>query len=360
MTKKNELKWALIGLGKHAERLADAIGQATGQSLVAIVGKNRERVRVFAEKYSVPNAFNTLASLLKEKTIFDAICIASPNDEHAQQAIAALNAGKDVLCEKPLTLTLRDGISIMRAVKKNQICMVDYQLRVHPAVLEARRIILHDEIGELLFIDLQWSIGVFGEEKLPSLPRHMRWRESISRAGGGAVMARGVHLFDLIRFLSGKEVTSVRSSTDAVGRTVDRTALGILEIQGEIPAVIVTSKNIPAARNAIVIYGRHGRLTLNIFDTSQSTLEIINQRGTRLIKYPAQNLYTNIFDSFAAAREGRDTPLATVRDGVAAVAITESFLRSARTGKAEMVGQSSIGRLRKSTSMRRNRAKRKV
>lgn len=285
-----------MGMGLQGGRLVRAI-QASRRGTLAETASEREH--------------GSFARTLKNKNV-DAVAIATPNDQHAKQVIAAARAGKHILCEKPLALSMREARAMALAVKKNNVrCFVNYHLRMHPEVLAARETLHKKKLGELTYIDMHWSIGGLADKKLPPLPRHMRWRESPAHAGGGALMARGVHLFDLLRFLTGEEVVEVRGWSDATKTQVDRTMSGIFVLASGTPASITTSKIIPGADNHITLYGSKGKLVLHdVFSDDP------------------QPLYTKVFDTFTDALSNKKTPLATLDDGVATVALTEAFMRS--------------------------------
>ena len=210
-------------------------------------------------------------------------------------------------------------------------CLVDFQLRQNPAVLYARDPIRKKKLGNISYIAMQWSIGSFGEKALPPLPAHMQWRESVAQAGSGALAARGVHLFDLLRFLTGQEVIDVMAKSDGSSRHVDRTALGIFTLSGGTSAIATTSKQIPAAGNGIAIHGTNGALILDIFG-KENTVRHISAIGTEDRHFPNPNLWSAVFDTFADAASKNMN--ATAIDGTKAIAITEAFQRSATTKKS--------------------------
>ncbi|MBI2096700.1 MAG: Gfo/Idh/MocA family oxidoreductase [Candidatus Sungbacteria bacterium] len=191
---------------------------------------------------------------------------------------------------------------------------------MHESVKRARELVAKNKLGKLTYIEMKWSIGTLGQTKLPPLPRHMQWREKVLQAGGGAIMARGVHLFDLLRFITGMEINEVRAYMDNTPSTVDRTTIGIVLTDKKTPVVIVTSKIIPEADNSIALHGTKGRLIIRDLFSSDS--------GT---------LYTKVFDEFARAQNGKKTVLATLEDGLAVIAITGAFISSSGKKRAVRV-----------------------
>lgn len=161
-----------MGLGLQGNRLIKAIAGSRSAKLIATASEREKE---------------SFAQALKDKNV-DAVVIATPNNKHAKQVIAASNAGKNILCEKPLALSLRETSAIARAVKRNHVhCFVNYHLRMHPDAQKARALIEQKKLGELTYIEMQWSIGGLAQKNLPPLPRHMHWRENPAQAGGGAL-----------------------------------------------------------------------------------------------------------------------------------------------------------------------------
>lgn len=289
-----KLRVAVLGLGLQGQRLIRAV-EASKYAVLAATASERE-----------PGSFE---AVLSNKDV-DAVIIASPNHKHAAHAIAAAKAGKHILCEKPLALSVREGRAIEAAVKKAGVqCFVNYHLRAHPDVLEAHRLIKAKKLGDIVAAEMMWAIGNYGDKKLPPLPAHMRWRESV-QAGGGTTTTRGVHLFDLLRFITGQEIKVVAGWHDGTKMHVEHSATTLLELTNKAPVTLTTSKTLPGADNRAVIYGTKNKLELrNLF-----------------LDNP-HDMYTHVVDYLAAALHKKKTPLATLKDGLAADTITEEFMR---------------------------------
>lgn len=137
-------------------------------------------------------------------------------------------------------------------------------------------------------------------------------------------MARGVHLFDIVRFVTGLEYESVSAFSDATRLSVDRTLIASAKMSEGALAQFITSKRLPVPDNRIIISGSLGKLTLRIFDQD----EIIHDSASGPIaqKFPIVNLYAAAFEDFARSRNGEETFGATMRDGLISVAVTEALL----------------------------------
>lgn len=292
-----KLRVAVVGMGLQGQRLVKAVNASKKAVLVATASERE------------PGSFE---AVLKDKTI-EAVVIASPNDKHAAQAIAAAKAGKHILCEKPLALSVRDGRRILSAAKKHNVkCFVNYHLRVHPEAVHAKKLISQNKLGRIAGIEALWAIGKYGEENLPPLPAHMRWRESVA-AGGGTTATRGVHLFDLVRFITGQELKVVGGYGDGTKTRVDQTGITLLTLTKGAPAVITTSKLMPGADNRMIIYGSKATLAMR-----------------ELFSADPNSMYANVIDYFTDAVRGKKAPLATAKDGISVDALAQAFAKLAR------------------------------
>lgn len=309
------LRIGLIGLGLQGGRLADAAAHVKGITLTRAIGRSKKRAEEFGQKKNiqVSTSFSSLEGV-------DGVLIASPNHLHAHDVLAAIKYKKPFLIEKPLARTTAEARKIIRAAGKVK-GFVDFQLRMHPSVQKAKADVAKGVIGDLCYAEFVWAIGGLAG-KAPPLPPHMRWREDPKESGGGALPTRGSHLFDLVRFITGKEVASVLAQSDATDTKVDRTALGILTFTDGVPVYVMTSKVIPNADNRIVLYGTKG---------------VIEIRD--IFAHVPAALYEKTIACFRDELKGKKTVLATLTDGLASVAITEAFQKSARSGKRVIISR---------------------
>lgn len=326
--------------------MAQAIARSRGNALVAVASREEGRTRAFAKRHGVPFVFASYRAMLAYPKI-DAVCIATPNFRHAREAISAFKAGKHVFVEKPMALSRADGDAMVRAaLRARRHLAVGFHLRVRPSIQKARALIQSGAIGDILEIDLQWSIGREGEIRLPPLPAHQRWREKIPQSGGGALMSRGVHLFDLIRFLTGCEIEEVIGTTaPAPARGVDQSAWGIFRA-GRTVATVATSRMLPHAPNEIHIFGTRGRMILRdaLAPSQREIMEYTRGATSRTIHFPPIDAYRREIEDFASAVRGRASAGATGADGARCIAVTEAFLHSARTGRSARVASASRNR----------------
>ncbi len=213
MSSAGKLRIGLVGYGSWAERVhIPSIAQSASAELTAICGPDPERAQRLAERYHAAFGTNDLRQLVGSP-IVDAVLIASPNDAHADAAIAAAQAGKPVLCEKPLARTLDEALRMTSAVHNANINnMVAFTWRHVPAVQLARKMIGDGEIGRVLHVSAR-----FLHHGWLTLDLRRPWRFDRRRMGSGILGDLGVHLFDMLTWLLDEPMTRVCARLSTFG-----------------------------------------------------------------------------------------------------------------------------------------------
>ena len=199
------LRWGLIGASTiAAEHMIGAI-RANGGDVVAVMSASAERAKAFAAEHDIRRSTTDLAALVGGDDI-DAVYISTTNELHRDQALAAANAGKHALCEKPLALTLADARAIVHAYRTRGLMLgTNHHLRnaaTHRAMREA---IIDGRIGKPLFARVFHAVY---------LPPHLQgWRIDKPEAGGGVILDITVHDADTLRFVLGAEPIAVSAMT---------------------------------------------------------------------------------------------------------------------------------------------------
>jgi D-xylose 1-dehydrogenase (NADP+, D-xylono-1,5-lactone-forming) len=349
-----KIKWGIIGLGAQGENMARSIIASKNGILYFAASQNKNRAENFAKKYKAPYC-GTIYDMLKNPKV-EAVIISSKNKEHARHVRLAASAKKQILCEKPLALSMKDGRIIANIVKKHRVRFAaGFHLRHHPAVLKAKKIIASGKIGKISLIKTHWCVG-HPCSKLPSLPVHMKWRENL-KEGGGAFMARGTHLLDLIDCLTNKKPLAVSAMTNK-NKKADFTAVGLLDY-GDFYATIATSKVIPYLGNFIGIYGDEGNIELYDFMAPNSEGRLIfktkkagskrnagrpkavpdyKARPEKLVSrsysFKKENLWQKEIEDFGKALlTNQKMPNATLEDGLFNIAAANAFIKSAQSKK---------------------------
>lgn len=209
---KQEIKIGIIGTGVGVRTLIPGFKTVKGTNIAAICGSSKERADEFAKRLGIPEAFGDYKELC-ELPDLDLICVASPNIYHYEQAICVMKRNKHLLCEKPLTMTMKETESLVQESHKTpNICAIDHQLRFNPYFQKIRSILIDNGIGKPYFVRIHQQSTGFSDRNTP-------WNWSFDeKLGGGVRLAMASHLTDLLWFWFGKKCLNVRGAMDSVVR----------------------------------------------------------------------------------------------------------------------------------------------
>ena len=202
----SSFKWGILGASKFAlEQMAPAIHSAKGNSLVALATRDLEKANKFLELSDRLVIYNDYNDLLEDSNV-DAVYIHLPNHIHIEWATLCLQAGKHVLCEKPLAMDSKESAALVElsAAHPELAAGVNYNIRCYPLCIEAREMIAAGDLGEVLHIT-----GSYTQDWL-SKPTDYNWRVLADEGGQlRAVADIGTHWFDLMMTLTGLELEAV-------------------------------------------------------------------------------------------------------------------------------------------------------
>lgn len=260
---------AVIGLGlwgarAHLPTLADM----AEFDVRAVVDPRGDIAEDAAERYGVPRVETDAARLFADIDTLDAVVIATPDDTHRDLAIAALDAGLHVLCEKPLARTVAEGQEMVAAAARSgKVAKLGFSFRFSPVALKMRELIDAGVIGEVQLFE---HIGVNAQFMDPSRPLH--WKMRPERANGGVHVEYGSHPIDLALWYGGPLTRVVAHGITLVperplesGGTVqvetDDASAWIAQYAHGGQALFRTGwTNLPAASGGVIIYGTRGTL----------------------------------------------------------------------------------------------------
>lgn len=330
-------RWAIVGIGTHADvRMAPAIAAAGETELAAVWSRDMGRARAFAQKHGDCRSYDSYSGLLDAPDI-DVVYVATPNSLHAEQVIQAARAGKHVLCEKPMALSIADASAMIEACDKAGVKLgLALQNRQHPAHQEVRRLLSSGEAGEVVLARAQYS------HNFPLELPWSDWRNDPAMAGGGSLMGMGVHALDLLRFVMGQEADEIMAFSDAdpdTGRA-DRTVTCMLRFKNGSSAYAASCLHLPHPRNDLLIYGSRLRMEARgtIGMPWQGDLSVTDGRVTTVTPFPCENpvfdLYVRLVEDFNQSIQQDSAPLASGHDGLALVQLADAVIRSARERKA--------------------------
>ena len=200
-----EIRWGILGASKIAfEQVIPAMLKSKNTKLLAIASRDIDKAKLFSQKYSIQRVYNNYEQLISDPEI-DAIYIPLPNHLHVPYSIQCLNAGKHVLCEKPISIKAKEVLDLIEIQKKNRrIFSEAYMVRFHPQWIKTKELIDNGAIGKLTGIQ-----GMFNYYNVD--PKNIRNDASI---GGGGLLDIGVYPIVTSRYVLGCEPEKVIALVD--------------------------------------------------------------------------------------------------------------------------------------------------
>ena len=342
------LGWAIVSTGRHPDqKMAPAINADGGSAIAAVVSRDAARARAFADKHgaAAASAYDDYDAMLADSAV-GAVYLASPNHLHAEQTAQAAAAGKHVLCEKPMALTLADCRRMVDACRSAGVRLgVGFHLRAHPGLQRLRALVAEGALGAVSMAAANWARGVRGQTAPPPRPPGQEWWEEPAMAGAGVMMATGVHCVDALRYALGREVVEVAAMNDASpGAPLENLLAMLLRFDDGSIGQVTTSRRTPDwPSQDVAVYGSGGRGALvGGVDTTLTGELVVDaqsaQERTAFDPPDAIAMYTRQVEAFRRAVEEGGEPLATGEDGLRAADITLAMVESARTGRRVSVG----------------------
>lgn len=323
------VRWGMIGAGTIGrEWMADAIAAQPDGELRGIASSSLDRAQAFAREKGIPVAYDSVDALLADPEI-DAVYISTTNEHHKPQALAAAAAGKHVLCEKPLALTLADAQEMAAACAAAGVVLgTNHHLRNSATHRAMRDLVANGAVGEVQ------AARVFHAVYLP--PHLQGWRINRPEAGGGVVFDITVHDADTVRFILSDEIVEVTAMTAAqgMGEGVEDAVMGVMRTQQGRLVQFHDSFTSRHSYTGVEVHGTEGSIYARNVMTQQPVGAVVLRRDRQdeEIVVEHENLYERSVQRFNAAVSGEGEPAATARDGLCSLAVALAVLESARTG----------------------------
>jgi predicted dehydrogenase len=330
----NALRVLLVGAGRaglvHGRNLATGV---PGAALVALADTSREALAAASSELGCKLVFDDPVAAVADERV-DAVVAASPTFTHAEIAIAALEAGKHVLCEKPLCSTLEEATAVADAVERaDGVFVMGFMRRFDPGFRRAAEAIAAGEIGRPLFVR---STG-----RGPGLPPEWAWDPRVS---GGLIAEVNSHDIDTIRWLSGQEVETVYALgraakrpdlaerypgfTDLVAASFELSGGALAQLDGACPADYGYDARVEVYGDEGVVFAGDARAgtALVVRADGARTDPVRSWRDLFAAAYRAEDAH------FAAAARGEAEAATTVADGVRALEVVGAVNASLAAG----------------------------
>ncbi|CAM4518067.1 Gfo/Idh/MocA family protein [Paenibacillus xylanexedens] len=334
----SKIKVAVFGCGAIAERRhIPEYAANENVELVAFADPVVERAEKMAETYG-GKAYSSYEELLANQTV-DAVSVCTPNYLHAPMAIAAANAGKHVLVEKPMAVSTEEGEQMIEAAKKNGVyLMVGHNQRLMPPHVKAKEILESGKLGKVL--NFRTSFGHPGPEGW-SVDGAESWFFRKEEAIMGAMGDLGVHKSDFIRYLLNDEVSEVAgfiSTLHKEGTKVDDNATCLLRMKsGAIGTLVASWTQYRAGDNSTVLWCENGVMKIGTVEGDEVIVELTN--GT-VETYKVGAMATNekqvpsgVIDAFVESIVTQTPPAISGEEGLRSLQVILAAFESEKTGQ---------------------------
>jgi len=322
-----KVRWGILSTANIGiEKVIPAMQQGEHCEIVALASRNLETALEKTRQLAIPKAYGSYEELLADSQV-EAIYNPLPNNLHLEWSIKALEAGKHVLCEKPLTMSAIQAQELLDTARKYpQLKIMEaFMYRFHPQWQRARQLVSSGKLGSLRTIQSFFSYYLEDPHNIRNLPE----------AGGGGLMDIGCYNISLSRFIFEAEPQRVMGMVEYDARfKTDRLASGILDFGNGNSATFTCSTQL-ANYQRVNIFGTKGRIEIEIpFNAPNDQpcrMWFQNETGIEEIILPKCDQYTIQGDLFSQAILD-DTPVPTpLTDGVANMAVIEAVVKSAST-----------------------------
>jgi 1,5-anhydro-D-fructose reductase (1,5-anhydro-D-mannitol-forming) len=329
MTAKQSLGWGLIGASTIAkEWMIDAINAQPDSHVVGVMSQSKERAEQYATANHIPNAYDNLDALLNNPEI-NVVYISTTNERHFNETITSAQAGKHILCEKPLALTLEDAKTMKQTCEQAGVVMAtNHHLRNAATHRKIRELIADGAVGNVL------AGRVFHAVFLP--PHLQGWRIDKPN-GGGVILDITVHDTDTLRFLLDDEVQSVTALSVSQGMAngnVEDAVMGVMHFSEGAIVQFHDAFTIQHAHTGLEIHGTDGSIFGENIMTQQPIGTLSLRRGNtveEITSFQPENLYERSVRLFNSAVHGTGQPAATADDGIRSLAVALAVVESTRT-----------------------------
>ena len=350
----SKLKIGVIGVGNIAECHITGYKKNPDVELYAFCDINEARVKEKGEKHGVTKLYTDLDRMLAELPELDAVSVCTWNNGHAECTIKALNAGKHVLCEKPMAMNAKEAQAMIDASKKNgKKLMVGFVRRFGNDTAVARDFIDAGSVGDVYYAKVQY----LRRNGCPG-----GWFSDKSRSGGGPLIDLGVHVIDLARYLMGRPMPvsaygatfsgmGVRANLkDKAGYTASDAAMQIHDVEdlatalvkfdnGSVLAVEASFNMHGVGKNNIELYGTKGGVTLSpefrLYTEINDYLANVTLDKPTALSFDGlfQNEINYFVESLLVDRDLSEI----AEDGCTLMKILDAIYESARCGRESLI-----------------------
>lgn len=322
----NPVRWGILGASKHfLTRVLPSMKKTTLSEPYAIASRSIDKAKEVASRTGIPVAYGSYDDLLADEAV-EAVFIPLPNNMHLEWIKKAADAGKHVLCEKPITMNAAEAIEAARyAAAKDVMLMEAFMYRFQPRWEHVKELVTTGSIGNVLSVRTFFAYS-------NSDPKNIR---NILEAGGGALYDIGCYAVSTARWIFGREPKRVVSAIERdSGFGTDVLVSAILDFGGGHGEFTVGTKSFQGQR--VDVFGTNGSihvtLPFNTFTDTPSTLTVVSGLGSREVTFEPVDQYAREMDAFSTAVRLNAAVPTPVADAIGNMSVLDALFKSEKTG----------------------------
>jgi predicted dehydrogenase len=329
------VRWGILGAANIGVRkVIPAMQRGTRSRMVAIASRDLAKAQAAASELGIPRAYGSYEELLADPEI-EAVYNPLPNHLHVPWTIRAAEAGKHVLCEKPIALSASEARRLLDVRARTGVQIGEaFMVRNHPQWLAVRELVAAGRIGQLRVVAGHFAYFRRDPNDVRSVPE---W-------GGGGLMDVGCYPITMSRWLFGEEPDAVIGIVDRDPELgVDRIASGLMRFPSGGQATFTSAMQL-AHYQRMQLHGTQGRIEVPIPFNAPNDRPCrifvddgreLGDRSAETIEFPVVDQYTLQGDNFSAAIRGERSVPVSVEDAVANMAVIDAIFRSVESGRWE-------------------------
>ncbi|MDF1520598.1 MAG: Gfo/Idh/MocA family oxidoreductase [Brevefilum sp.] len=319
----DKFRWGILStanIGRKA--MIPALKKIPIAEVLAVASRDGERAKKFAEELEIPKPYGSYQALLEDPEI-DAVYIPLPNHLHKEWTIRAAEAGKYILCEKPLALIASECEMMIAAANENGVILMEsFMYRYHPRILAAVEMVRSGKIGSLKTIETGFTFYMHNRDDIRMKPE----------MGGGALMDVGCYCINISRLMAGRKPVAVQAQAVWASAGVDEQLVGVLDFGDGLYAHFDCAFN-QSSRQHCILAGTEGYLSIpEVFNPGEKRSVIQEVReGTTVQVHDFEGVdeYVLIAEQFMHTIQGEET-IYPIEDSIINMQVIEALLESAR------------------------------
>jgi len=320
----NQLSWGLIGCGDIArKRVAPALRDLSCCKLVAISRRRADLVESFAREFGAQRCYADWRDLIRDEEV-DAVYLATPVYLHVSQTITAAEAGKHVLCEKPMAMNVAECDQMIAACQANKVNLgVSYYRHFYPAITRIKSLLETGQIGHPVLAQIdafEWFNPGDSDARAWLLKRNL--------AGGGPMFDFGCHRIEVLTNILGRITKVTALTANALfEREVEDTAIASFQFEIGSCGVLTVTHATREPRDSLKVFGSAGWINVPVLNEGRMYLR--TEEGDRWESHPpAENLHEPLIEDFVTAVLAGHTPAVDGEIGRKVASIEEAIYRA--------------------------------